>query len=206
MFFKYVNTEFNIDYEGLYPYATFRALLKRHGDNKNNPKLKDRFIQECIYMFHVGNPTSLPNKKGFNEKETHTYALSQAGLPTDWIPDDYVAAALDDYVDYNASLGLEPILELRKVFSLFRKIIGKARVEIENKLDLPKLDTKDIDNLTALGSKLFDLSTQLPHKLEALSDAEKLLKAQYDDTEGKREVAGGGVVLASMDGSEIDDA
>ena len=203
MLFTYKDKKFAINKEELYTYRGFRKLIDRDIEEFVTGSIDSQSVKECLYIYHVVNPDSIPNKKGYTEKETHDFALKQAKLPIGWVPDETVLEAMDTYAEYVGHAGVEPIIELRRTFTILRRLIVKVRTELDAKLDAAKLSDKEMNDIVSLSDKILTISTQIPKKVDELATAERLLQAQLD-IEAEEQLAGGGKILRSMEDNDID--
>jgi len=198
--FCYKDNILTINKELLSRYKSFRVLLDRDKGSRNDldARNKSKAISEFTYIYHVVDPLSTPNVKGYNEADTHRFATDHAGFPITWMPDGEVLAAMDDYHEHVDHIGIEPILELRKTFGVIRSLISKVRRELDLKLEQEKLTDKDIEGIISLSNKILDLSTQIPTKVNELTTAERLLKVQSGADEKEERLPGGGEIKRSM--------
>lgn len=205
--FCYKDNILTINKELLSRYRSFKILLDRDKGSRNDldARNKAQAIKEFTYIYHVVNPLSTPNVKGYNEKDTHVFATKHAGFPDTWLPDGEILAAMDDYHEHVDHIGIEPILELRKTFGVIRNLISKVRKQLDAKLKQDTLTDKDIETVMDLSNKILTLSTQIPTKITELTTAERLLKLQSGEEADIERLPGGGEIKRSMrEDNEID--
>ena len=76
--------------------ADVRALYAR--DDSPN---KERYIQECIVIYYLGDPKSPARQSGLTDKEALVMAIEQAGLKSNYIPDKLVLKLIKKYYAQN---------------------------------------------------------------------------------------------------------
>lgn len=188
-----------VNKEHLLTIASFRKLYYRDRDPK-----KQGVLKECMYIYHVCNPNSVPNKQGYNPKEAHAYAIHNAELDSKWLPtDETLQEAMDDYYGAVQHPGITPIIELKKTFTVINKLVIKIREELNTKLDTirnNKTPMTDVEIKAAMGltKELLGISTDIPSHIESLSKAEALLRKQNEDVDDVEERQGGGEIYDSM--------
>ena len=198
--FCYKDNNLSINVELLSRYRSFKVLLDRDKSSKDEfgVRSKEQALKEFTYIYHVVDPLSTPNVKGYNETATHNFAIKHAGLNEKWIPDGEVLAAMDDYHEHVEHIGIAPILEIRKTFGVIRSLIVKVRNQLDAKLKQDTLTDKEIDAVMDLSSKILNLSTQIPIKINDLTTAERLIKIQEGEEVDVEKLPGGGEIKRSM--------
>ena len=143
--FKLSNGVLELDREEVTLYRQLRVLLIRDKDSEGRKKLQA--FREFLYIYLCCDFESYPNRHGLNEQETHNFAIDQANLPSDYIPDSAVIEAMDFYVSEDTSIVKELITELNATFRNNIKIVRKLRGRINDQL-INALDDTSIGTIT----------------------------------------------------------
>ena len=64
---------------------------------------KKQYIAEAIIIYQLGDPKSPARQSGLSEAEALKYAIEQAGLPSNYIPDSLVIKLIKRYYEENIS-------------------------------------------------------------------------------------------------------
>ena len=103
--------------------ADVRALYAR--DDSPN---KERYIQECIVIYYLGDPKSPARQSGLTDKEALVMAIEQAGLKSNYIPDKLVLKLIKKYYAQNiteAGLVVENLQQGIHNIGLSIKVLNK---------------------------------------------------------------------------------
>lgn len=195
-----IDTLIRIDDNGMPIAPTARQLIDkdiRELYRRDKSRNKDKYIQECIVIYYIGDPKSPARQSGLSEPECLKMAIEQAGLPKDYIPDTLVLKLIKRYYDEN-------ITEAGKVVENIQKGIHNINLSIDvmNNLLNEKLNSsitlEDVPNILKLVDSVNEKAGELPSILKNLEEAKQSL--MYEKT---TEVSrGGGAVLSSMDAED----
>ena len=89
-----------VDDTGMPVPPTIRQLLDRDIRTlytRDKSKDKKQYIAECIVIYQLGDPKSPARQSGLSEREALKYAIEQAGLNSDYIPDQLVLKLIKRY-------------------------------------------------------------------------------------------------------------
>ena len=150
-------------------YYLIRELYRR-----DSSKDKQRYIQECIVIYYLGDPKSPAKQAGLSDAEALKMAIEQAGLEKSYVPD---------------------VLVLRLIRRYYEENITEAGRVVENILKGLHNINLSIDVINSLIKAINDQSKELPSILKRLEEAKENLMYEKE-TELSR---GGNVVLSSMD-------
>lgn len=157
-------------------------------------KDKQRYIQECIVIYYLGDPKSPAKQAGLSDAEALKMAIEQAGLEKSYVPDVLVLRLIRRYYEENiteAGRVVENILKGLHNINLSIDVINSLLNEQLN----AKITTDEISNILGLIKAINDQSKELPSILKRLEEAKENLMYEKE-TELSR---GGNVVLSSMD-------
>jgi len=115
-------------------FPSFKKILTRDKDQR-----KVKAFRELAYVYHRADAHSLPNRSGYDAKESHTYAVSKSGLSEDFKPDIPIINAIRDYKDEEGNVAKDNIIELLKTFRYIGTVVKKVRKTLESMLDVPAL-------------------------------------------------------------------
>ena len=161
---------------------------------RDNTKDKQRYIQECIVIYYLGDPKSPAKQAGLSDAEALKMAIEQANLEKNYIPDVLVLRLIRRYYEEN-------ITEAGRVVENILKGLHNINLSIDviNSLLNEKLNSRisidDVNNILGLINAINAQSKELPSILKRLEEAKENLMYEKE-TELSR---GGNVVLSSMD-------
>lgn len=192
-----IDTLIRIDDNGMPIAPTTRQLIDkdiRELYRRDKSRNKDKYIQECIVIYYIGDPKSPARQSGLSEPECLKMAIEQAGLPKDYIPDTLVLKLIKRYYDEN-------ITEAGKVVENILQGVHNINLSINvmNNLLNEKLNgnitLEEIPTIMQLIDSVNKKASELPALLKKLEEAKQNLMYEKE-TELSR---GGQVVMSSQD-------
>lgn len=192
-----IDTLIRIDDNGMPIAPTTRQLIDkdiRELYRRDKSRNKDKYIQECIVIYYIGDPKSPARQSGLSEPECLKMAIEQAGLPKDYIPDTLVLKLIKRYYDEN-------ITEAGKVVENILQGVHNINLSINvmNNLLNEKLNgnitLEEIPTIMQLIDSVNKKASELPTLLKKLEEAKQNLMYEKE-TELSR---GGQVVMSSQD-------
>jgi len=189
-----------VDDTGMPKPPSIRQLLDKdirtlYGRDKSPDK--KQYIAEAIVIYQLGDPKSPARQAGLTEAEALRYAIEQAGLEKDYIPDQLVLRLIKRYYEENiteAGRVVENILQTIHNINLAVKQINNF---INEKLN-SKLSTDEIGIILPLIDNVKKQAGDIPSILKKLEEAKQNLMYEQE-TEISR---GGNTVLSSMDAED----
>ena len=190
-----------VDDTGMPVPPTIRQLLDRDIRTlytRDKSKDKKQYIAECIVIYQLGDPKSPARQSGLSEREALRYAIEQAGLNSDYIPDQLVLKLIKRYYDEN-------ITEAGRVVENILQTIHNINLgisQINRFLNEKLTSTLDGDTISVILNLVDNVKKQagdIPSILKKLEEAKQNLLYEQQ-TELSR---GGGAVLSSMDAEDI---
>lgn len=163
--------------------------------DKTNGKMQA--LNEFRYIDFFANRESFPIVSGFNEKETHNFAIKHSYLPDSYKPDESVKKAIKKAKELNAGVIENMIDTIVIALRISSKLATHAKDlldDMESKIKTPE----DIREAMKLTDVVVDLANTVPVKIKKLLE----LRAEYDKQESKSLNAkrGGGELTASLEG------
>lgn len=192
-----------IDDSGMPVAPTIRQLLNKDMKTlytRDTSKNKERYIQECIVIYYLGDPKSPARQNGLGDVEALRMAIEQADLPKSYIPDALVIKLIKEYYDEN-------ITEAGKVVENILRGLHNVNLSIDliNSLLNEKLNSnvtlEEVSNILTLIDNVNKKAGEVPTILKTLEDAKQNLMYEKE-TELSR---GGNIVLSSMNAEEYDE-
>ena len=189
-----------VDDTGMPVPPTIRQLLDRDIRTlytRDKSKDKKQYIAECIVIYQLGDPKSPARQSGLSEREALKYAIEQAGLNSDYIPDQLVLKLIKRYYDEN-------ITEAGRVVENILQTIHNINLgisQINRFLNETLTSTLDGDAISVILNLVDNVKKQagdIPSILKKLEEAKQNLLYEQQ-TELSR---GGTAVLSSMDAEE----
>ena len=192
-----------IDDSGMPVAPTIRQLLNKDMKalyTRDTSKNKERYIQECIVIYYLGDPKSPARQNGLGDVEALRMAIEQADLPKSYIPDALVIKLIKQYYDEN-------ITEAGKVVENILRGLHNVNLSIDliNSLLNEKLNStvtlEEVSNILTLIDNVNKKAGEVPTILKTLEDAKQNLMYEKE-TELSR---GGNIVLSSMNAEDYDE-
>ena len=189
-----------IDDTGMPVSPTIRQLLDRDIRTlytRDKSKDKKQYIAECIIIYQLGDPKSPARQSGLSEREALRYAIEQAGLSNDYIPDQLVLRLIKRYYDENITEAGRVVENILQTIHNINLGISQINRFLNEKLASP-LDGDTIGVILTLVDNVKKQAGDIPSILKKLEEAKQNLLYEQQ-TELSR---GGTAVLSSMDAEE----
>ena len=190
-----------VDDTGMPVPPTIRQLLDRDIRTlytRDKSKDKKQYIAECIIIYQLGDPKSPARQSGLSEREALKYAIEQAGLNSDYIPDNLVLKLIKRYYDENITEAGRVVENILQTIHNINLGISQINRFLNDKLANP-LDGDTIGVILGLVDNVKKQAGDIPSILKKLEEAKQNLLYEQQ-TELSR---GGGAVLSSMDAEDI---
>jgi hypothetical protein len=195
-----IDSMLEIDDNGMPKAPTIRQLLNKNIQklySRDKSKDKEQYIKECIVIYYLGDPKSPARSSGLSDAESLTMAIQQAGLPSNYIPDELVLHLIKEY--YN-----ENITEAGRVIENIMQSIHNMNLMVTqmNNLLCEKLKgsitVEDCANYSAIMKQISNIAGDLPTMDKKLKEAKEILLYEKNVQSAR----GGIVVTSSMDAEE----
>ena len=189
-----------VDDTGMPVPPTIRQLLDRDIRTlytRDKSKDKKQYIAECIVIYQLGDPKSPARQSGLSEREALRYAIEQAGLNSDYIPDQLVLKLIKRYYDENITEAGRVVENILQTIHNINLGISQINRFLNDKLANP-LDGDTIGVILGLVDNVKKQAGDIPSILKKLEEAKQNLLYEQQ-TELSR---GGTAVLSSMDAEE----
>ena len=189
-----------VDDTGMPVPPTIRQLLDRDIRTlytRDKSKDKKQYIAECIVIYQLGDPKSPARQSGLSEREALKYAIEQAGLNSDYIPDNLVLKLIKRYYDENITEAGRVVENILQTIHNINLGISQINRFLNEKLASP-LDGDTIGTILSLVDNVKKQAGDIPSILKKLEESKQNLLYEQQ-TELSR---GGNAVLSSMDAEE----
>ena len=189
-----------VDDTGMPVPPTARQLLDRDIRmlyTRDKSKDKKQYIAECIVIYQLGDPKSPARQSGLSEREALKYAIEQAGLNSDYIPDQLVLKLIKRYYDENITEAGRVVENILQTIHNINLGISQINRFLNEKLASP-LDGDTIGTILGLVDNVKKQAGDIPSILKKLEEAKQNLLYEQQ-TELSR---GGTAVLSSMDAED----
>ena len=189
-----------VDDTGMPVPPTIRQLLDRDIRSlytRDKSKDKKQYIAECIVIYQLGDPKSPARQSGLSEREALRYAIEQAGLNSDYIPDQLVLKLIKRYYDENITEAGRVVENILQTIHNINLGISQINRFLNEKLASP-LDGDTIGVILGLVDNVKKQAGDIPSILKKLEEAKQNLLYEQQ-TELSR---GGTAVLSSMDAED----
>lgn len=172
--------------------ADVRALYAR--DDSPN---KEKYIQECIVIYYLGDPKSPARQSGLTDKEALVMAIEQAGLKSNYIPDKLVLKLIKKYYAQNiteAGLVVENLQQGIHNIGLSIKVLNKL---LNEKLQ-SSITVEDATNIISIIDQLNKKAGDIPSIVKKLEEAKQNLLYETETNMAR----GGSKVTSSMNADD----
>lgn len=189
-----------VDDSGMPVPPTVRQLLDkdiRTLYSRDKSADKRQYIAEAIIIYQLGDPKSPARQSGLSEAEALRYAIEQAGLSKDYIPDQLVLRLIKRYYDENITEAGRVVENILQTIHNINLGIGQINRYLNEKLATP-LDGDVIGVILSLVDSVKKQAGDIPSILKKLEEAKQNLMYEQE-TELSR---GGNAVLSSMDAED----
>ena len=189
-----------VDDTGMPVPPTIRQLLDRDIRTlytRDKSKDKKQYIAECIVIYQLGDPKSPARQSGLSEREALKYAIEQAGLNSDYIPDNLVLKLIKRYYDENITEAGRVVENILQTIHNINLGISQINRFLNDKLASP-LDGDTIGIILGLVDNVKKQAGDIPSILKKLEESKQNLLYEQQ-TELSR---GGTAVLSSMDAED----
>ena len=189
-----------VDDTGMPVPPTIRQLLDRDIRTlytRDKSKDKKQYIAECIVIYQLGDPKSPARQSGLSEREALKYAIEQAGLNSDYIPDNLVLKLIKRYYDENITEAGRVVENILQTIHNINLGISQINRFLNEKLASP-LDGDTIGVILTLVDNVKKQAGDIPSILKKLEESKQNLLYEQQ-TELSR---GGTAVLSSMDAED----
>ena len=189
-----------VDDTGMPVPPTIRQLLDRDIRTlytRDKTKDKKQYIAECIIIYQLGDPKSPARQSGLSEREALKYAIEQAGLNSDYIPDQLVLKLIKRYYDENITEAGRVVENILQTIHNINLGISQINRFLNEKLASP-LDGDTIGVILGLVDNVKKQAGDIPSILKKLEESKQNLLYEQQ-TELSR---GGTAVLSSMDAED----
>ena len=189
-----------VDDTGMPVPPTIRQLLDRDIRTlytRDKSKDKKQYIAECIVIYQLGDPKSPARQSGLSEREALRYAIEQAGLSNDYIPDQLVLKLIKRYYDENITEAGRVVENILQTIHNINLGISQINRFLNEKLASP-LDGDTIGVILSLVDNVKKQAGDIPSILKKLEESKQNLLYEQQ-TELSR---GGTAVLSSMDAED----
>lgn len=189
-----------VDDTGMPVAPTIRQLIDRDIKalyNRDKTKDKKQYIAECIVIYQLGDPKSPARQSGLSEAEALRYAIEQAGLNSNYIPDQLVLKLIKRYYDENITEAGRVVENILQTIHNINLGISQINRFLNEKLATP-LDGDTIGVILTLVDNVKKQAGDIPSILKKLEEAKQNLLYEQQ-TELSR---GGNAVLSSMDAED----
>ena len=189
-----------VDDTGMPVPPTIRQLLDRDIRTlytRDKSKDKKQYIAECIVIYQLGDPKSPARQSGLSEREALKYAIEQAGLNSDYIPDNLVLKLIKRYYNENITEAGRVVENILQTIHNINLGISQINRFLNDKLANP-LDGDTIGVILGLVDNVKKQAGDIPSILKKLEESKQNLLYEQQ-TELSR---GGTAVLSSMDAED----
>lgn len=189
-----------VDDTGMPVPPTIRQLIDRDIKvlyNRDKTKDKKQYVAECIVIYQLGDPKSPARQSGLSEAEALRYAIEQAGLNSNYIPDQLVLKLIKRYYDENITEAGRVVENILQTIHNINLGISQINRFLNEKLATP-LDGDTIGIILTLVDNVKKQAGDIPSILKKLEEAKQNLLYEQQ-TELSR---GGNAVLSSMDAED----
>lgn len=172
--------------------ADVRALYSR--DNSPN---KEKYIQECIIIYYLGDPKSPARQSGLSDKEALEMAKEQAGIKGSYIPDKLVLKLIKRYYAQNITEAGLVVENLQQGIHNIGLSI-KALNSLLNEALQGAITIESASNIISIIDQLNKKAGEIPSIVKKLEEAKQNLLYETETNMAR----GGSKVTSSMNADD----
>lgn len=161
---------------------------------RDKSKNKEKYIQECIVIYYLGDPKSPARQAGLSDAEALKMAIQQADLPRSYIPDPLVIKLIQKYYDQNIGEAGRVVDNILKGIHNINLSLDNINQFLNEKLKTTT-DFETLQNILVMIDNVNKKASELPGIIKKLGEARENLMYEKE-TELSR---GGNIVSSSMD-------
>jgi len=160
----------------------FKAILDR------DPTVgKVNAWNEFKFIYHLVDPMSVPNQRGYNEASAIAFAKRECGYDESFVPDRILTKAIAKYAELRSSIVAEVCQELLISFRTSSEILKKMRNRMDDILAKSALTTDDIREVINLQKEIISMASGIPENITKITTAQAELEKSNDKLlRGKR--------------------
>lgn len=159
---------------------------------------KKQYMAEAIVIYQLGDPKSPARQSGLSEREALAYAIEQAGLDKNYIPDSLVLRLIKRYEDENLTEAGRVVENILQTIHNVNLLISHLNKYFNDQLAKPTLSGEELSVMFANIASVKKEAGDIPSILKKLEEAKQNLMYEQE-TELSR---GGNAVLSSMDAED----
>lgn len=159
---------------------------------------KKQYMAEAIVIYQLGDPKSPARQSGLSEREALAYAIEQAGLDKNYIPDSLVLRLIKRYEDENLTEAGRVVENILQTIHNVNLLISHLNKYFNDQLAKPTLSGEELSVMFANIASVKREAGDIPSILKKLEEAKQNLMYEQE-TELSR---GGNAVLSSMDAED----
>ena len=182
-----VNNEIKVSSDTLYLYPEFQEILRIYG------KHEDGLLKIIKYIYFTSSTKATPYKNGYNEKETHQYAIKYAELNDKFVVTPEIKAAQKLYRKETTN----PVEEYLNNFIQSLRVGNKVCKRILDKQDvIDDISDESLASITNAIEKIISLSDKINKYIPDFISNLKALKAiEEEEALDKSEKKRGGDII-----------
>lgn len=159
---------------------------------------KKQYMAEAIVIYQMGDPKSPARQSGLSEKEALQYAIKQAGLDKNYMPDSLVIRLIKRYEAENLTEAGRVVENILQTIHNVNLLISHLNKYFNEQLAKPTLSGEELSVMFANIAAVKKEAGDIPSILKKLEEAKQNLMYEQE-TELSR---GGNAVLSSMDAED----
>lgn len=159
---------------------------------------KKQYMAEAIVIYQLGDPKSPARQSGLSEREALQYAIEQAGLDKNYIPDSLVLRLIKRYEAENLTEAGRVVENILQTIHNVNLVISHINRYLNEQLAKPSLSGEELSVIMSNIAAVKKEAGDIPSILKKLEEAKQNLMYEQE-TELSR---GGGAVLSSMDAED----
>lgn len=159
---------------------------------------KKQYMAEAIVIYQLGDPKSPARQSGLSEREALQYAIEQAGLDKNYIPDSLVLRLIKRYEAENLTEAGRVVENILQTIHNVNLVISHINRYLNEQLAKPSLSGEELSVIMSNIASVKKEAGDIPSILKKLEEAKQNLMYEQE-TELSR---GGGAVLSSMDAED----
>lgn len=156
---------------------------------------KEQYINECIIIYHMGDPKSPCRQQGLSDDDCLKYAIKQTSLPKSYKPDLLVLSLINQYKAENLTEAGRVFENLLKAIHTQNRLVERYITILEAELTNTTNTLEQVVQISNILSSITKISKEVPELVSSLNTAKQNILYEVQEEQGR----GGTKILHSMD-------
>lgn len=161
---------------------------------------KEQYINECIIIYHMGDPKSPARQQGLSDEDCLKLAIRQTSLPKTYKPDILVLGLINQYKAENLTEAGRVYDNLLKAIHTQNKLVERYIAILEGELANSGANIEQVTLVGNVMANINKIAKDIPDLVSSLNTAKQNIMYEQQEEQGR----GGNKILFSMNAENYD--